>query len=120
MNGLYRSRHGLLFGVCRGLSDYSRISAFWVRLGFVVLALSTAVFPVMLVYLVLAIMMRPEPSVRLQSDEDWDLYDVYSSSRKRALSRLQRRMLELDRRARRIEDAVTSRGFDWEQRLHSS
>ncbi|HQE75776.1 MAG TPA: PspC domain-containing protein, partial [Candidatus Hydrogenedentes bacterium] len=29
--GLYRSRHGFLFGVCRGLAEYFDLSLFWLR-----------------------------------------------------------------------------------------
>ncbi len=29
--GLYRSRNGVILGVCRGLADYFDFSAFWMR-----------------------------------------------------------------------------------------
>ena len=118
-HGHYRSRDGAILGVCRGLADYAEISPFWVRFGFVVLALSTAIFPVALVYIILAIVLRPEPVLSPESDDDWAFYDVYASSRATALSQLKRKLERLDRRARRIEDIVTARGFDWDQRLNT-
>ena len=29
--GLYRSRNGVLLGVCRGIADYFDFSVFWIR-----------------------------------------------------------------------------------------
>ena len=29
--GLYRSRNGVILGVCRGIADYFDLSAFWIR-----------------------------------------------------------------------------------------
>ena len=116
-HALYRSRHGLIFGVCRGLADYAEISPFWLRTAFVVLCVTTGFLPVAMAYLVFAILMKPAPVVLPRTDDDWAFYHVYAASRRTAVSQLQRRMADLDRRARRIEDIVTSRGFDWDRRL---
>ena len=60
--GLCRSRHGFLFGVCRGLAEYFDLSLFWLRaivLGTFVL---TGFFPVVFVYLLAALLMKREPA----------------------------------------------------------
>ena len=42
-NKLTRARQGkVIAGVCRGIADFFGISAFWVRLGFVVFGLTGA------------------------------------------------------------------------------
>lgn len=116
---LYRSRHGMIFGVCQGLSDYSGISTFWIRLAAVIILLGTWFFPAIAAYVLIAIIMKPEPAVPFASAEDEEFYGSYTSSRRAALQRLKRTMDRLDSRIRRMENVVTSREYDWERRLNS-
>lgn len=116
---LYRSRRGMIFGVCRGLADYSGVPAFWIRLAAVVILLGTGFFPAIAGYVVIAIVMKPEPALPFTSAEDEEFYGSYTSSRSAALQRLKRTMDRLDSRIRRMENVVTSREYDWERRLNS-
>lgn len=62
--GLYRSRDGVIFGVCRGIAEYFDISVFWTRaitLGALIL---TGFFPVGFAYLLAGLLMKKEPYVR--------------------------------------------------------
>ena len=43
--GLYRSRNGIIFGVCRGLAEYFDFSVFWVRMIAVILLFVTGLWP---------------------------------------------------------------------------
>lgn len=114
---LYRSRHGILLGVCRGLADYFEVSPFWVRLA-AVLALPFGVFwSVVLGYLIAAFLMAPEPVMPFRSDTEADFYSIYAESRGAALQRLRTALTRLEERLRRIESVVTSRGYQWEQRF---
>jgi phage shock protein C len=63
--------------------------------------------------------MKPEPVLPLENEYQQDFYDGYVNNRSRALRELKRRFSNLDRRLRRMEDRVTSRDFEWEQRLNS-
>ena len=116
---LYRSRRGLIFGVCRGLADYAGIPVFWVRVVVIVVTLPSGFFPVPLLYIVAGILMKPEPVIEPLTDDDHDFYNSWASDRTLALSRIKRRFQQLERRTRRMEDLVTAREFDWEQRLRS-
>ena len=59
---LYRSnRDAMLGGVAGGLGEYFNLDPTIVRLLFVLLALVTAVFPMLLVYLILWIIMPRAP-----------------------------------------------------------
>ncbi len=58
---LYRSRDGMIFGVCKGLADYWNLRVGWVRVIAVAILLCTGIFPIVVVYLVAALLMKPEP-----------------------------------------------------------
>jgi len=116
---LYRSRCGLIFGVCRGIAEYAEISVFWVRFGAILACLFTGFWPMVLLYIAAAIFLKPAPVIAFTDDEDWDFYQSYVTDRKRALWRLKRQCESLDRRTRRMETIVTDKAYDWERRFQS-
>lgn len=116
----YRSRNGRILGVCRGLAESFDVSVFWVRFGVVMLMVFTGFWPVVILYLVAAAIMRLEPVVPFSSDSDQEFYNSYSASRKMALARLKNKFQNLDRRIRRMEDVVTSKDYEWNSKFHSS
>ena len=116
--GLYRSRNGMILGVCKGIAEHLEVSVFWFRVIVVAVSFFFAVFPfTILLYLVAAIFMKPEPVVPFESEMDREFYDSYASSRTLAIHRLRDTYEKLDRRIRRMESIVTSRDFNWEKRL---
>ena len=115
---LYRARNGWLLGVCRGIANLTNLSVFWIRVGVVVTFVLTGFFPIVFLYLLAALLMKPEPVVAPESASDWEFYNSYATSRTLALDRLRRKFDRLERRARRLEDLVTTRELDWEQRLN--
>jgi phage shock protein C len=116
---LYRSRRGWIFGICQGLADYADLSVCWVRLAAFIALMITGFWPMVLIYIVAAIFLKPAPVVELKNEDDWDFYQTYVSDRKMALSRLKRRCEALDRRTRRMENIVTDREYDWDRRFQS-
>ena len=116
---LYRARDGMLLGVCKGLARHFDLSVGALRAVVVVLFLITGVWPVGLLYLVAAMVMKMEPVVPIRSTGEQEFYDSYSSSRAGALDRIKRTFESLDRRLRRMEDVVTSRDFEWERRMRN-
>ncbi|MDP6439600.1 MAG: PspC domain-containing protein [Candidatus Brocadiia bacterium] len=110
----------MILGVCRGITEYADVSVFWVRLGAVALLVMSGVWPMVVVYVLAALLMKKEPVVTFSSDFDREFYESYASNRTLALRRLNRIYQRLDRRIQRIESTVTARGFDWDQRLHGS
>jgi len=115
---LYRSRKGMIFGVCAGLADYLNLKVVWVRVIAVIILLFTGIWPIVVIYLVAALIMNPEPVLPLETEEAQEFYSSYTSSRSLALQRLKRTFDSLDRRVQRIETAVTNKEYDWERRLH--
>jgi len=118
--GPYRSRCGLFFGVCRGLADHFDFSAFWLRAIVVIAAFMTGFVPVLVGYLLVALLMKLAPVLPLENNGDAEFYNSYTSSRPMALSRLKSTFESLDRRIQRMEDIVTARDYDWDERLRSS
>lgn len=63
-SGLYRSRHGMIAGVCAGLAEYFDLSVCWARVAAVALLLCSGIWPVVIVYVIAALMMKKNPYVR--------------------------------------------------------
>ncbi|MBI9087186.1 MAG: envelope stress response membrane protein PspC [Desulfobacterales bacterium] len=115
--GLYRSRNGVVAGVCRGLAEYFDFSVFWLRSIVVIIFLLSGIWPVVALYFLATLLMKPEPARPFSSPGEEEFYDSYVRSPQGAASRLRRRFESLDRRIRRMEDTVTSREFDWERKM---
>ena len=117
--GIYRSRQGAIFGVCRGLSEHFDFSVFWVRLIALVMLIVSGLWPAMILYILAALVMKPQPVMPISSPDEQQFYDRYTVSRHDAAQRLKRRYEGLEDRIRRMEDVVTSREYDWERRLRT-
>ena len=61
--GLYRSRDGIILGVCRGVADYFDFSAFWIRIILIAAFILTGFWPVIGIYLLAALLMKSETGV---------------------------------------------------------
>lgn len=115
--GPYRSRSGFLLGVCKGLAEYFNFSLFWVRTITAGLLIFTGIWPVVGLYILGALLMKPEPVIPFRGLEDEEFYSSFTASRPMALERLRRTFGHLDRRLRRMEDIVTSKDYDWNRRF---
>lgn len=118
--GLYRSRDGLVFGVCKGIADSRGFSVTITRILALAILIFSAIVPFVIGYIILAIVLKPEPIPRL---EDWERDEseiTPSQSRGEALRSLKNTFDRLDNRVRQMESRVTEKDFDWEQRLKSS
>ena len=112
-NRLYRSRRGVIFGVCRGLAEYLNVSVFWTRVLMILGFIFTGFFPLGAIYLVAALLMKPEP---------WGQAS-YRGTTERPTSRparLRDSFDNLDRRLQRLESVVTDPVYDWDRRLRES
>ena len=117
--GLYRARNGIIFGVFKGLAQYFDFSVGWLRTIGIIVFIFSGFWPVVVLYLLAALIMKQAPVIPLDSLDEKEFYDSYTYSRKGAVNRLKRRYENLNRRIQRMEDVVTDREFDWEQRLNS-
>ncbi len=117
--GLHRSRNGMILGVCKGLAEYFDFSVFWVRLIAIVLFLITGFWPTGVIYFVAAFIMKPEPVIPIENEDEQEFYESYVRSKHGAMDRIKRRYENLERRIERMEHTVTRPEFDWEKRLNS-
>lgn len=115
--GPYRSRHSLIFGVCRGLADHLSFSVVAMRIIVVFGTLFTGVWPGVVTYIIAALLMPAEPIVPFDSQSDAEFYNSYSASSTMALQRLKDTFDNLDRRIQRMENIVTAPDYDWDERL---
>ena len=116
--GFYRSRSGLILGVCRGLADYFDLKVFWIRIVFLFMLVVSGIWPILLLYFIASLLMKPEPVKPIDTEDAKEFYDSYADSRQRAASRIKRRYHNLEGRIRRMEDVVTAREFDWDSKLN--
>jgi phage shock protein C len=117
---LYRSREGAILGVCKGIAGYFDISLFWTRAIAVLLLLVSGFWPALGAYLLTALLLKPEPVIPFDTEGEESFYDTYAHAPRRAAPGLKQRYDRLERRLRRLEDSVTTKSFDWEQRLRDS
>lgn len=92
--GPYRSRDGILLGVCGGIARHFDMSTFWTRMFVFIAFLFTGFFPVGVLYIMAALLMKKEPMFPSGYDPEWNAR-VYSGGRSSEGS--------LDERLRRME-----------------
>jgi phage shock protein C len=116
---LYRSRKGIILGVCRGVADYFDFSAFWIRAILIVVFILTGFWPIIGIYILAALLMKSEPDAPghkgpgRRSNAGRRRMTGYQTA-----ERLKRRWRHLEKRIRRMEDKVTSREYDWNNRFY--
>ena len=118
-SGIYRSRKGLIFGVCRGLAEHFDFSIVWARVIAIIFLLVTGFWPAIGLYLIATLLMKPAPVIPIKTEAEQEFYDSYANSRHLAARRIKRRYENLERRIRRMEHIVTAREFDWEDKLNT-
>lgn len=116
--GLYRSRNGVIFGVCRGLAEYFDFSVFWIRAIAVLLFIFTGFWPVAGIYILAALLMKPASAGDVAGGSQYRPGHRRHSMGNYTADRLKRKWKHLEKRIRRMEDKVTSREFDWHSRFH--
>jgi len=118
-DGIYRSRSGMILGVCKGIAGYFNFSVFWTRAIAIFFLFITGLWPITGLYFIAALLMKPEPVIPIRDDEEQEFYHSYVHSRRGAADRLKRRFKNLEHRIQRMEHTVTQREYDWESRLNT-
>jgi phage shock protein C len=118
--GLYRSRNGVILGVCRGVADYFDFSVFWIRATVVILFICTGFWPIVGVYILAALLMKSDPVRSSASLSQSKTGGRHRCTGNDGAERLKRKWKHLEKRIRNMEDKVTSREFDWNSRFHGN
>ena len=126
---LYRSRRGMILGVCRGLADYFDVSVLGIRITAVILFIFTGFWPIGAIYLLAAFIMKPQsrrikrPRESGQYRERYDAFtetETENETKSAALRQLKRTSDRLNTRIQNMEDIVISREQDWDRRFKES
>jgi len=116
--GFYRSRNGIILGVCRGVADYFDFSVFWIRAIAILLFIFTGFWPIVGIYILAALLMKFDPAQSAGNKSKPTSGSRYRSTGNDTADRLRRKWKHLEKRIRRMEDKVTSREYDWNSRFN--
>ncbi|MEE3626080.1 envelope stress response membrane protein PspC [Nitrospirillum sp. BR 11752] len=109
---LYRNpRAGKVAGVCAGVADYFSVDAWLVRLG-MVLGLVFFFPATIIAYIVLAVVLKPQPQGLYGSSEEEVFWRSVTTRPDQTLAGLRAKFRDLDREIGAMESAVASREFD--------
>ena len=109
--GFYRRRHGrMVLGVCGGLADAFELPTWAVRVLFVILVLANSAF--ILLYVLLAFLMKPEPRQPFQDFGEEEVFHSYHTSRADTLAKIERSFERLNQRLQNLETVVTRPNFE--------
>jgi len=116
---LHRSRNGLIFGVCRGVAEYLDFSVFWIRAIVIGVFICTGFWPILGIYILAALLMKAEPALEIGGGAQRTAKRDYAYNRHETAERLKQKWRHLEERIRNMEDKVTSREYDWNNRFFS-
>jgi len=116
--GLYRSRDGIILGVCRGVADYFDFSAFWIRAILIAVFIFSGFWPIIGIYILAALLMKSAPGVSGRKGSKRNFHFRYDRARRETAEHFKRKWGHLEKRIRRMEDKDTSREFDWDNRFY--
>ena len=112
-NKLYRSRNGKVFGVCQGIADWKDLPADTLRLIVGISILVTGIFPGILIYAVVAMILPLEPTRRMSGFDTREEEYHYSTK-----DTLHETFEKLKRKVEDMEESVFNKEHDWDKRFH--
>jgi phage shock protein C len=107
--GLYRDpARGKIAGVCAGLADYFGVKVGGVRIALILLSVFGFFGPVLVGYIVLAVLLHPRPAHLFKDSDDEAFWRSVVRRPTDTVSGLARRFRDLDNRLVKMEQRVTS------------
>ncbi|MGB3378849.1 envelope stress response membrane protein PspC [Allopontixanthobacter sediminis] len=99
---LYRDKQNAkLMGVCSGIADYTGVNALWVRLGAIILALTTGV--AIPAYFVAGLLLNKKPPHLYVDKEEQKYWQRVRQSPTRTAREVRARFRDIDRRLADVE-----------------
>ncbi|MEB3415720.1 envelope stress response membrane protein PspC [Alteriqipengyuania sp. WL0013] len=107
---LYRDKQNAKFmGVCAGVADYTGISVFWVRLGFLAAILSGILSPIVIpLYLLAGLLLNKKPPHLYVDPQEQKYWQRVRQSPKRTAREIRSRFRDIDRRLAEVESFYVS------------
>lgn len=114
---LWRDRdRGILAGVCAGIADYIGVEPIVVRLA-AVLGLVFFFPPTIVVYVILALVLRPKPPALYASPDEEAFWRGVGTAPADTFQSLKRKFADLEARLARMESQVASGDFELHRRF---
>ena len=101
-------KNGKFMGVCAGISEYTGIDVTWVRVSAVLITIF-AFQPLIIVYLVVGMVAKPEPRDLYEDAEDAKFWQGVRQSPARSTRDVRSKFRDIDRRLAEVELYYTSR-----------
>ena len=99
---LYRDKsNAKLMGVCSGISDYTGVNVFWIRMAFVILVLSTGV--ALPAYFIAGLLLDKKPPYLYTDHAEQKYWQGVRQSPKRTAREIRGKMKDIDRRLAEVE-----------------
>jgi phage shock protein C len=115
---LYRdTKHGRIAGVCAGLAAYFDVKVKFVRLAAILGVCFGFGVPIVIAYIVMALLLKPMPAQMFRSESDERFWRTVNVSPNLSVSELKTRFRSLDRRLAEMEARVTSDEFHLRQKF---
>jgi phage shock protein C len=116
-NKLYRSRKGTVFGVCQGIADWREIPVGTLRFIVAVSILVTGLFPGLLIYALVALLLPLEPGYGTYYDSEDRMGKNFHATKED----IRRTFEKLKQKVENMEEDVfdKERDWDWRFRNHS-
>jgi len=118
---LYRSRKGQIFGVCQGIADWRDLPVDTLRVIVALAILVTGVFPGLVIYGLLGLLLPLEPGYGTTYGDDYEK----ERRRERTYGRttttkedLRSTFESLKRKVEGMEEEIFDKERDWDQRFH--
>jgi phage shock protein C len=105
------SDRGIIAGVCAGIADYIGVEPIVMRL-VAVLGLVFFFPPTIVVYVILALVLRPKPSALYASADEEAFWRGVGTAPADTLQSLKRKFVDLEARLAQMEGQVTSGDFE--------
>lgn len=111
-----------MLGVCQGLADWRELPVGPIRLLLIVIAVSTAIFPVLVIYIAVGILLPLEPAGRGFGSMDFeeDIKDRYRQNRHHTVHDIKTEFEDLKEKVSRMENDVFDKEKEWDDKFHSA
>jgi len=117
---LYKdTRNKSFMGVCAGIANYADINVGFVKAGFVVGALMTGIWPVLIGYVIAGLTLPVQPDDLYEDAEDEEFWKQTRKAPDYTAADLRKRFRDIERRTVDMEAYVTSKKFKLERELRS-
>jgi len=106
----------MFLGVCSGIAQWRDLPVSLVRFGVVMLAFFTGIFPVLIGYIIVGLILETEPKTK-DSQSYRNFSQSYKENKQNVADDIRTEYESIKRRVSRMENDAINREQDWEDRF---